>query len=121
MEFKSIARDPAQRTMLAVRSASPKISPVSSCVGLKGVRIKTIVKQLPGEKVDVVKGDERREVLIRNALAPALVERIIFDDAGHFATIQASAESRALILDQPTRLRLLSRLVGCEMRIMDPA
>jgi N utilization substance protein A len=121
VEMKSIARDPGQRTIVAVHSSDPSICPVGSCVGLRGDRVKTIIKQLPGDKVDIVRWSESIEEFIRNALAPARAERIVFDAAGHSATIHASPEYRSLILGrQGTRLGLLSRLVGWDIRVMDP-
>ena len=120
VELKSIARVTGQRTMVAVQSSDPGICPVGSCVGFRGVRVKAIMKRLTGDKVDIVRWSESVEEFIRNALAPVRVERIVFDPAAHSATVHASPENRSLITrDQGSRLRLISRLVGWEMRVMD--
>jgi N utilization substance protein A len=117
VEIKSIAREPGQRTILAVHSSDPSICPVGSCVGLRGDPVKTIIKQLPGDKVDVVRWSEPIEEFIRNA--PVRAERIVFDAAGHSATIHVSPEYRYRSLISGTRLSLLSRLVGWDIRVLD--
>jgi len=119
VEVKSIAREPGQRTIVAVHASDPSICPVGSCVGLRGVRVKTIMKQLPGDKIDIVRWSESIEELIRNALAPARVERIIFDAARHSATIHALAEFRSYPGQARDKLDLVSRLVGWKIRVVD--
>ena len=119
IEIKSIARERGQRTIVAVRSSDPGVDPVGACVGLRGIRIKTIVKQLGQEMMDVVRWSESTEEFIRNALAPAKAERIVIDTATNRAIVYASPENRSLMMerDQGLRVLLCSRLVGREIRV----
>ena len=120
VEIKSIAREPGQRTIVAVRSSDANICPVGSCVGMQGVRVKTMIKELPGEKVDIVRWSDSIEELLRNAVAPARVARIVLDPVRHSATIYTAPEYRSLVMGrQGSRLELLSRLVGWRVGVKE--
>jgi len=71
IEVKGIAREPGFRTKLAVWSRDDKVDPVGACVGLRGQRVKNIVRELNNEKVDIIKWDTNVKVFVTNALAPA--------------------------------------------------
>ncbi len=76
IEVMGTARDPGYRTKMAVRSLDPKVDPVGACVGVRGSRIKPVIQELNGEKIDIVEWSEDIRVFAMNALAPAKVESI---------------------------------------------
>lgn len=81
--IKGIARDPGNRTKIAVYSTDPKVDPVGSCVGEAGSRINAVVDALNGEKIDIYKWSEDPEELVREALKPASVTRVFSIDTEH--------------------------------------
>ena len=82
VEIVSIAREPGSRSKVAVRARQDGVDPVGSCVGLRGVRIQSIVNELMGEKIDVVEWSKEPARLIANALSPAQVLRVELDSEG---------------------------------------
>lgn len=78
---KSISREPGYRTKIAVASNKIDVDPVGACVGLKGVRIQNVIRELEGEKIDVLRYDEDPHVFIKNALSPAEVKHVVIKDA----------------------------------------
>lgn len=76
IEVMGIARDPGFRTKVAVRSLDPKVDPVGACVGVRGSRIKPVIQELNGEKIDIVEWNEDIRVFAMNALAPAKIESV---------------------------------------------
>ena len=76
IEVKAMAREPGHRTKIAVSSIDSKVDPVGACVGVRGSRIKNIVDELGGEKIDIVRWNESSQILIQNALRPAEVVEI---------------------------------------------
>ncbi|MCI5829555.1 MAG: transcription termination factor NusA [Treponema sp.] len=79
--INSIAREAGYRTKIAVSSTKMDIDPVGACVGLKGVRIQNVIRELEGEKIDVLRYDEDPHVFIKNALSPAEVIQVIIKDS----------------------------------------
>lgn len=79
VEIKSIAREAGSRTKIAVWSNDPDVDPVGACVGMNGARVNTIVKELRGEKIDIINWNENPAMLIENALSPAKVISVIAD------------------------------------------
>ncbi len=82
VEIKSIAREPGQRSKVAVAAVQFGVDPVGSCVGMRGVRIQNIVTELNGEKIDVVEWSADPRTFIINALSPAKVNEVYLDDRG---------------------------------------
>ncbi|MCX7657023.1 MAG: transcription termination factor NusA, partial [Treponemataceae bacterium] len=80
VEIHKIVREPGYRTKIAVYSKREEVDPVGACVGLKGVRIQTIIKELEGEKVDILKYETDPRKFIKNALSPAEVKDVIILD-----------------------------------------
>ena len=76
IEVKGIAREPGFRTKLAVYSRDEKVDPVGACVGLRGQRVKNIVRELNNEKIDIIPWDDNIETYVTNALSPAEIKRI---------------------------------------------
>jgi N utilization substance protein A len=113
IEIYKIVREPGYRTKMAVYSNREDVDPVGACVGLKGVRIQAVVRELEGEKIDVLKYDPDPRTFIRNALLPAEVEQVVVLDEAKksaLAVVQENHFSLA-IGKQGLNVRLANRLV----------
>ena len=119
VEIKALARERGRRSMLAVSSTNPSVDPVGSCVGERGVRVKSVVQQLSGEFIDIIRWSESVEDFIRNTLAPVVVQRIALDTAAHRATVTVDSKRSDARAVDPSRLRLASRVVGCELHLVE--
>lgn len=119
IEIKAIAREPGDRTKLAVYSADERIDPVGACVGIKGVRVQSIVRELNNERIDIVAFASNPEVFVTRALAPAKVVTIdVFeDDKGMTVAVEDDKLSLA-IGKNGQNARLASRLTGWKINIM---
>jgi N utilization substance protein A len=113
IEIHKIVREPGYRTKLAVYSNRDDVDPVGACVGLKGVRILAIIKELEGEKIDILKYDPDPKRFIKNALSPAEVrDVIILDEAKHQALAVVNESQFSLAIGkQGLNVRLANRLV----------
>ena len=107
-----IVREPGYRTKIAVYSNREDIDPVGACVGLKGIRIQAIIRELEGEKVDILKYEIDSKRFIRNALSPAEVKDVyILDEAKHLAlAVVADSQLSVAIGKQGLNVRLANRL-----------
>ncbi len=120
VEIKGIARETGHRAIVVVHASNAGICPVGSCVGKRGERVKTVVRALPGDKVDIVRWSDSLQDFIRNLLAPARVEHIAFDIAAHRATVTVAADSTVtLTKNGGIRLRLASRLAGWDLQLIE--
>jgi N utilization substance protein A len=119
IEIHKIVREPGYRTKLAVFSSKDDVDPVGACVGLKGVRIQAIIRELEGEKIDVLKFDPDPQHFIKNALSPAEVrDVIILDEAKHKALAIVSESQLSLAIGkQGLNVRLANRLVDWEIDV----
>jgi N utilization substance protein A len=113
VEIHKIVREPGFRTKLAVYSNREDVDPVGACVGLKGVRIQAVIKELEGEKIDILKYDPDPRRFIKNALSPAEVrEVIILDEGKHQALAVVNDSMLSLAIGkQGLNVRLANRLV----------
>jgi len=113
VEIHKIVREPGFRTKLAVYSNRDDVDPVGACVGLKGVRIQAVIKELEGEKIDILKYDVDPKKFIKNALSPAEVRHvIIMDDAKRQALAIVNDSMLSLAIGkQGLNVRLANRLV----------
>ncbi len=113
VELFKIVREPGYRTKIAVYSNRDDVDPVGACVGLKGVRIQAVVKEMEGEKIDVLKYDTDPSVFIKNALSPAEVDSVfILDEAKrHALAVVADNQLSLAIGKQGLNVRLANRLV----------
>ncbi|MCR4626732.1 MAG: transcription termination factor NusA [Treponema sp.] len=112
VEIHKVVRDAGYRTKIAVYSNREDVDPVGACVGLKGVRIQNVIRELEGEKIDILKYDADPTIFIKNALSPAEVEKVIILDADKrqaLAVVQDSQFSLA-IGKQGQNVRLANRL-----------
>src|SRR6056297_2728855 len=113
VEIFKIVREPGYRTKLAVYSNREDIDPVGACVGMKGVRIQAIVRELEGEKIDILKYETDPRLFIKNALSPAEVENVyIMDEAKRQALAVVKDSQLSLAIGkQGLNVRLANRLV----------
>ncbi|MFH1422845.1 MAG: transcription termination factor NusA [Planctomycetota bacterium] len=121
IEIMSIAREPGRRSKVAVKSKDPKIDSVGACVGVAGARIKSIVNELNGEKIDIVKWSEDTNVYIGNALKPAEGAVIVLDKENHCAYVSLPDDQLSLAIGKHGQnVRLASKLVSWEIEIESP-
>ncbi|GHU54778.1 transcription termination/antitermination protein NusA [Clostridia bacterium] len=119
VEIKSIARDPGYRSKVAVTSNDVNVNAVSSCIGKKNIRIKPIVDELNGEKIDVIEYSEKPEVYIASALAPAeITEVIITDEFEHTCTVTVASNQLSLAIgNRGQNAKLAAKLTGYKIDI----
>ncbi len=119
VEIVGIARERGRRVMIAVRASDISVCPVGSCVGRRGERVKTVMRALPGDKIDIVRWSDSEDDFIRNLLGGSKVEEIAFDGATHRAKVTVSTDTTSrLTEDGAIRLRLASRLAGWELELI---
>ncbi|MCL2479915.1 MAG: transcription termination factor NusA [Treponema sp.] len=123
VEIHKIVREPGYRTKLAVYSNREDVDPVGACVGLKGVRILAVIKELEGEKIDILKYDPDPKRFIKNALSPAEVrDVIILDEAKHQALAVVNESQFSLAIGkQGLNVRLANRLVDWNIDVKTDA
>lgn len=120
VEVKSISREPGIRCKVAVHSNDPKIDPIGSCVGQKGVRVQNIMEELNGERIDIIQWSANMEDYIKTALAPAKVTAIKLFDNERRAKVYVQPDQRPLAIGkQGQNVRLASILTGWEIDILD--
>lgn len=118
IQVKGIAREPGFRTKLAVYSRDEKVDPVGACVGLRGQRVKNIVRELNNEKVDIIKWDSNIKVFITNALTPAKLKAFEPDEARRRMRILVSEDQLSLAIGKRGQnARLTSKLTGWQVDI----
>src|SRR5712671_2359347 len=118
IEIKGIAREPGFRTKLAVWTRDEKVDPVGACVGLRGQRVKNIVRELNNEKVDIIRWDTNVRTFITNALAPAKLKAFEIDEAKKRAKIMVSEDQLSLAIGKRGQnARLTSKLTGWQVDI----
>ncbi|HNQ91265.1 MAG TPA: transcription termination factor NusA [Verrucomicrobiota bacterium] len=118
IEIKAIAREPGFRTKMAVWSRDEKVDPVGACVGLRGQRVKNIVRELNNEKVDIIKWDPNIRVFLTNALAPAKLKAFDIDEPNQRVRILVSADQLSLAIGKRGQnARLTSKLTGWQVDI----
>jgi len=118
IEIKAIAREPGFRTKLAVWTRDEKVDPVGACVGLRGQRVKNIVRELNNEKVDIIRWDSHVRTFITNALAPAKLKAFEIDEAKKRAKIMVSEDQLSLAIGKRGQnARLTSKLTGWQVDI----
>ena len=119
IEIKSIAREPGFRTKLAVYSRDGKVDPVGACVGLRGQRVKNIVRELNNEKVDIIKWEPNIKAYITNSLAPAQLKTFEMDEANRRIKIIVSEDQLSLAIGKRGQnARLSSKLTGWQVNIL---
>jgi N utilization substance protein A len=121
VEIRSIAREAGYRTKLAVWSPDPKVDPVGACVGLRGARVKNIVRELNNEKVDIIRWTDNLKQFVIDALKPAVVgeDKITIIEPEHRIEVRVQEDelSKAIGL-RGRNARLTSRLIGWDVQVM---
>jgi len=98
VEIKSVAREPGARSKVAVSSREPGLDPVGACVGPKGSRVRMVVGELRGERIDVVPWNEDAATYVASSLSPAKVDRVIVNEDSHTATVIAPDDQLSLAI-----------------------
>ena len=118
VEVKSIAREPGQRSKVAVHSLDDRLDPVGACVGPKGSRVRAVVGELRGERVDVILWDADPAVYVANALSPAKVTRVLIDEEKAYAGVIVPDDQLSLAIGKEGQnARLAARLTGWHIDI----
>ncbi|WP_293825401.1 transcription termination factor NusA [uncultured Parolsenella sp.] len=117
VEIRSIAREPGVRSKVAVSSLDDRLDPVGACVGPKGSRVRTVVSELRGERVDVVLWDDDPCKCVANALSPARVNRVITLEEGFVTAIVPDDQLSLAIGKEGQNARLAARLTGMHIDI----
>lgn len=117
VEIRGIAREPGQRTMVAVESKAPAVDAVGVCTGVRGSRVKAMLAELPGEHMDIVLWGGSLERFLGNLLAPNRSIHVSLNDTARRATITVPADWTPV---SELRLRLASRLLGLDLKIVTP-
>jgi N utilization substance protein A len=121
IEIKALAREPGHRTKIAVSSIDTKVDAVGACVGVRGSRIKNIVDELGGEKIDIVRWNESSQILISNALKPAEVAEVALCFELGRATVVVNEDQLSLAIGKRGQnVRLAARLTGWDIDILTP-
>jgi N utilization substance protein A len=118
IEIKGIAREPGFRTKMAVYSRDPKVDPVGACVGMRGQRVKNIVRELNNEKVDVIPWSSDIKTFVTKALEPAQLKSVEIDEKGKRLKILVSEDQLSLAIGKRGQnARLTAKLTGWEVDI----
>jgi N utilization substance protein A len=121
IEIKALAREAGHRTKIAVSSIDSKVDAVGACVGVRGSRIKNIVEELGGEKIDIVRWNESSQILIQNALKPAEVAEVSLCFELGRATVVVNEDQLSLAIGKRGQnVRLAARLTGWDVDILTP-
>jgi N utilization substance protein A len=118
VEIRGVAREAGFRTKIAVWSNDPKVDPVGACVGMRGARVKNIVRELNNEKVDIIRWSDDPREFVKEALKPAEIRSISVDEQGRVVhvTVDEIDLSKA-IGRKGQNARLTSRLMGWDVQV----
>ena len=118
VEIKGIAREAGYRTKIAVHSATEKVDPVGACVGMRGARVKNIVRELNNEKVDIIRWSADVKEFVQEALKPAKIKSIALDESKKSVLIKVDEDQLSLAIGKRGQnARLTSRITGWDINI----
>ena len=118
VEIKSIAREPGARSKIAVASREANLDPVGACVGVRGSRIQNIVQELHGERIDIVVWSPEISTYARNALAPAVISRIVVDEAENLLEVTVPDDQLTSAIGRKGQnVKLAAKLLGWKIDI----
>jgi N utilization substance protein A len=121
IEIKALAREPGQRCKVAVASVDSKVDAKGACIGVRGARIRNIVDEVNGEKIDIVLWNESSQVLISNAVRPAAVDEVsLCFELGRATIIVREDQLSLAIGKRGQNVRLAARLTGWDIDILTP-
>jgi N utilization substance protein A len=119
IEIKSVVREPGDRTKIAVTSRDKAVDPVGACVGIKGSRVQAVVRELRGEKIDIITWTQDPRVFIAEALNPATIEKVGIDEDKKSALVVAADSQLSLAIGKNGQnVRLAARLTGWKIDII---
>ena len=119
IEIKSVARDPGSRAKICVHSQDSSIDPVGACVGMRGSRVQTIVNELHGEKIDIIKWTDDLPTLISESLSPAEILKVLIDQENKKIDIILTEENLSKAIGRRGQnVRLASKLTNYEIDIL---
>jgi N utilization substance protein A len=122
VKIRGVAREPGSRTKIAVESRDSKVDPVGSFVGTKGSRVQSVVQELRGEKIDIVRHDENPAKFACNALSPAQISEVIVDEDAHAMEVIVEDDQLSLAIGKKGQnVRLAVKLVGWKIDIKSKA
>jgi N utilization substance protein A len=122
IEIKAVARDPGSRAKMGVVSYDSSIDPVGACVGMRGSRVQAVVSELQGEKIDIIPWNQDPATFLVNALQPAEVSKVVFDDESERIEVVVPDEQLSLAIGRRGQnVRLASQLTGFDIDIMTEA
>ena len=116
--IEKVARIPGERAKVAVTSHSPKIDPVGACVGVKGVRINAVSKELKGESIDCIEYSPVPEIFVARSLSPAIITSVKIEGEKAIVTLPSDQKSKA-IGKNGINIRLASMLTGYEIELVE--
>lgn len=119
IEIRSVVREPGDRTKIAVTSRDKAVDPVGACVGIKGSRVQAVVRELRGEKIDIITWTQDPRVFIAEALNPATIEKVGIDEEKKSALVVAADSQLSLAIGKNGQnVRLAARLTGWKIDII---
>ncbi|MBA4373545.1 MAG: transcription termination/antitermination protein NusA [Thermodesulfovibrio sp.] len=119
VQIRNIVREPGERTKIAVFSKDSAIDPVGSCVGMKGTRVQTIVRELRGERIDIIPWTDDPRMLISRALSPAQIDKIGINDETKTAMVVVNDQQLSLAIGKKGQnVRLAMKLTGWDIDII---
>ena len=122
IEIKAVARDPGSRAKIAVISYDNSIDPVGACVGMRGSRVQAVVNELQGEKIDIIPWNQDTATFLVNALQPAEVSKVVFDEeAGKIEVVVPDEQLSLAIGRRGQNVRLASQLTALDIDILTEA
>lgn len=117
--IKDVAREPGERTKIAVISKDTSVDPVGACVGMKGTRVQSIVRELRGERIDIIPWSDDPRIFIARALTPATVDRVGVSEEGKTAMVIAEDQQLSLAIGKRGQnIKLATKLTGWEIDIL---
>lgn len=120
VEIKNISREPGSRTKVAVTTNDDAIDPIGSCIGQRGTRIQTVIRELNGEKIDVVLWSEGASEYIKNALSPAKIQNVELRHGEHLAMVKVHPDQLSLAIGKGGQnVRLAAKLTGWKITIAE--
>ena len=118
LEIKALAREPGDRTKIAVASTDDKVDSVGACVGMRGTRVKNIVRELHGEKIDIIRWHPDLNEYLAAALAPAKISEVRADETLQHALVIVDDDQLSLAIGKKGQnVRLASKLTGWHLEI----
>jgi N utilization substance protein A len=119
VEIKGVVREPGDRTKIAVSSRDKAVDPVGACVGIKGSRVQAVVRELRGEKIDIIAWTSDARVFIAEALNPATIEKVGIDEEKKSALVVVADSQLSLAIGKNGQnVRLAAKLTGWKIDII---